>query len=86
MFDWLNENNWAILLIIIVIAVCIGAIAYLIHRYINKNKKEEKPSDEEIAKETMDRFLVDVDDEKQKAEFDKYQKEHDDKDKQKENK
>ncbi len=79
MFDWINENNWAILLIIIVIAVCIGAIAYLIHRFINKNKKEEKPSDEQIAEETMDRYLVDVDDDTQKAEFDKYQKEHEDK-------
>lgn len=79
MFDWINENNWAILLIIIVIAVCIGAIAYLIHRFINKNKKEEKPSDEQIAEETMDRYLVDVDDDTQQAEFDKYQKEHEDK-------
>lgn len=81
MFDWINENNWAILLIIIVIAVCIGAIAYLIHRFINKNKKEEKPSDEQIAEETMDRYLVDVDDDTQQAEFDKYQKEYEDKEK-----
>ena len=81
MFDWINENNWAILLIIIVLAVCIGAIFYLIHRFINKNKKEEKPSDEQIAEETMDRYLVDVDDDTQQAEFDKYQKEHENKDK-----
>lgn len=71
--DWLEQNNWAYLLIVLAIAIVLGGIAFLIHRLTNKNKKESKPSEDQIAEETMDRFLVDVDDENQKAEFDKYE-------------
>ncbi len=59
--DWFSNNPWVILVALVLVCAVIGGIAFLIHRILNKNHKEEKPSEEEIAKETMDRYLVDVD-------------------------
>lgn len=79
--DFLSENNWIILVAVIVLAVIIGGIALLIHKILNKNKVDEKPTEEQIASETMDRYLEDVNDDKTKEEFKKYENE-----KEKENK
>ncbi len=74
--DWLSENNWIILVAVIVLAVIIGGISLLIHKALNKDKKEEKPTEEQIAKETMDYYLEEVEDDKTKEEFQKYEEEN----------
>ena len=40
-----------------------GLIAYILYRVLRPRLKEEKPSDEEILKDEMNRVLQDVDDE-----------------------
>ena len=79
--DFLSENNWIILVAVIVLAVIIGGIALLIHKILNKNKVDEKPTEEQIASETMDRYLEDVYDYKTKEEFEKYENEKEKEDK-----
>ena len=79
--DFLSENNWIILVAVIVLAVIIGGIALLIHKILNKNKVDEKPTEEQIASETMDRYLEDVNDDKTKEEFEKYKNEKEKEDK-----
>ncbi len=79
--DFLSENNWIILVAVIVLAVIIGGIALLIHKILNKNKVDEKPTEEQIASETMDRYLEDVNDDKTKEEFEKYENEKEKEDK-----
>lgn len=79
--DWISNNNWVILLIIVVFVGLIGGISYLIYRILNKNKGNEKPTDEEIAKENIDRFLEDIEDPIQEKQFDDYEKSNEDKEK-----
>lgn len=79
--DFLSENNWIILVAVIVLAVIIGGIALLIHKILNKNKVDEKPTEEQIVSETMDRYLEDVNDDKTKEEFEKYENEKEKEDK-----
>ncbi len=79
--DFLSENNWIILVAVIGLAVIIGGVALLIHKILNKNKVDEKPTEEQIASETMDRYLEDVKDDKTKEEFEKYENEKEKEDK-----
>lgn len=51
-----------ILLVIIGVAVVVGIIAYVLHRTLHPRLKEEKPSEEEVLQEEMDRILQPVDD------------------------
>lgn len=67
-------NNPAMILLLIVI--CFGAIAglvFLIRKVMFKNKQEEKPNEEDVVKENLDRFLEPVEDEYTKKEFEKYE-------------
>ena len=52
-----------VFLSIIVAAAVVGLIAYILYRVLRPRLKEEKPSDEEILKDEMNRVLQDVDDE-----------------------
>ncbi len=74
--DWLAENNWIILVAVIAAAVVIGGLALLIHKILNKDKKDEKPTEEEIANETMERYLEDVDSEETKKQFEEFENEN----------
>ena len=52
-----------VFLSIIGAAAVVGLIAYILYRVLRPRLKEDKPSDEEILKDEMNRVLQDVDDE-----------------------
>lgn len=54
------NDGWVILLFVVAIALIIMGGTYLLYRFLNRNKKVEKPSDEQIAEENISRFVVDV--------------------------
>lgn len=57
-------NPLIILAIIVGVAGVIALSAWLIHKFVFlKLKKDEKPTEEEIAKDYNDRMLVDIEDE-----------------------
>ena len=66
------NEPWFILIAIIVLFALIGGISFLIYKLLNRNKKDEKPTEEEIAEETMSRYLEDVEDPKTEEEFKNY--------------
>lgn len=75
MFVFASEiynEPWFILIAIIVLFALIGGISFLIYKLLNRNKKDEKPTEEEIAEETMSRYLEDVEDPKTEEEFKNY--------------
>ena len=51
-----------ILLIVLGVAAIIALVAYIIYRLLRPKLKEEKPSEEEILQEEMNRVLQDVED------------------------
>ncbi len=51
-----------ILLIVLGVAAIIALVAYIIYRLLRPKLKEEKPSDEEILQDEMNRVLQDVED------------------------
>lgn len=55
-------------------AALIAIVAFVIHRFLHPKLKSEneKPSDEEIMKEELDRVLQPVDDEKTAEEINNY--------------
>lgn len=57
------NDGWVILLFLIAIALVIMGGTYLLYRFLNRNNKKEKPSDEQIAEENISRFVVDVEEE-----------------------
>lgn len=82
-YDDLMSNPVFIILIILVVAAIIGGLSFLLYKMLNKNKKEEKPSEDEIAEETMNRFLEDVEDPTTLKEFEKYSNKKSDNDEEK---
>ena len=52
-----------ILLIVLGVAAIIALVAYIIYRLLRPKLKEEKPSEEEILQDEMNRVLQDVEDE-----------------------
>lgn len=74
----LESNLWnnpgIILILIIVVFALIALIVFFIRKLLFKNKKEEKPDEETIVKEDLNRYLVDVDDEQTKKEFEQFEK------------
>lgn len=71
------NQPWFILILIIIIFGLIAAGVFLFRKYFLHKGKEEKPSDEEIAEEELNRYLVDVDDENQQKEFDNINEKND---------
>ena len=76
----LDNNLWnnpgIILVLIIVVFAIIALLVFFIRKLIFKNKKEDKPDEDTIVKEDLNRYLVDVDDEETKKEFEKFEKEN----------
>ena len=52
-----------ILLVVIAVAGVVGLVAYVLYRIIRPRLKEEKPTEEEILQDEMNRVLQDVEDE-----------------------
>jgi len=75
MSEWLQDNSWIWLVVIILAAAVVGGIAFLIHKVLNKNNPEVKPTEEEIAKENLDSILETVDDEETKKQFENFENE-----------
>lgn len=76
----LDNNLWnnpgIILILIIVVFAIIALLVFFIRKLIFKNTKEDKPDEDTIVKEDLNRYLVDVDDEETKKEFEKFEKEN----------
>ena len=74
------ENNYAgiiTLVAIIATAALIAIVAYVIHRFMHPKLKadSEKPSEEQVLKEELDRVLQPVEDEKTAKEISEYKDE-----------
>ena len=66
-----------ILIVILGITAVVALISYLVYRYLHPRLKEEKPSEEELLKEEMDRMLQPIEDEEVAKKIEEY-KEKDD--------
>ena len=66
-----------ILLIILGSAGAIALISYLVYKYTHLQIKQEKPTEEEILKEEMDRMLKPIEDEEVAKEISDYKEEDD---------
>ncbi len=63
-----------ILIAVIVAAAVIAIVAYIIYRAVNPKLKDDKPTEEEIAEEELNRMLSPVEDEKTIEEMREYDK------------
>ncbi len=64
-----------ILLIIVGIAGVIAIISYIIHRFLSlrlKDKKDDKPTEDEVVDQELKRVLMPVEDEKIAKEIENY--------------
>ena len=83
MFRVLAENNLAgvwIFLIVLGFFALIAIVAFIIHKILRpkiKDKEEEKPTEQDYAKEELDRLLQPVEDEEVSKEIQEY-KQNDD--------
>ncbi len=64
--------TWVILVSVLAAAIVIAIVAYVIYRTVRPKMKDEKPSDEEIVKEELDRLLTPIDDEETLAEMNEF--------------
>ena len=70
--------SWLIFVIVIGVALAIGLIALLIYLYMRpKLKRDDKPTEEQIAQEEMNRLLQPVEDEETAREIENYKEEDD---------
>ncbi|MCD8209700.1 MAG: hypothetical protein LUC31_02660 [Coprobacillus sp.] len=73
MFVPLYANSTVIILVsILAAAVVIGIIAYVVYRYTRPKLKNDKPSEEEVAQEELDRLLTPIEDEETLKEMSEY--------------
>lgn len=70
--DWYNEP-WAILIFIIAIFGVLALGVFLLSKFvINKKEKDDKPTEEELAKENLNRYLEEVDNPETQKQFDEF--------------
>lgn len=74
------DNNYAGLITLVAIistAALIAIVAYVIHRFMHPKLKSdsEKPSEEQVLKEELDRVLQPVEDEETAKEISEYKEE-----------
>ena len=55
-------TNLIILIVVIGVAAAIALVAFIIYRIMRPKLKEDKPSDEQILQDEMNRVLQDVED------------------------
>ena len=73
------NQNLIIFLVVIGAAAAIAIVAFLIYLYLKpKLKKDEKPTDEQIVREEMDRILKPIDDEETAKAVQEYKDEDED--------
>lgn len=78
LFIDLMKQSWFIFLLIVVLFGILTLAIFLIRKFlINKNKKEDAPSDEKAAEETLDRYLEEIDDPETQKAFDEYKNNED---------
>ena len=72
-----NMNGIITLIAVIAVAAVIAIVAFVIHRIMHPKLKSEddRPSDEEIVKEELDRVLQPVEDEETAKEISEYKEE-----------
>lgn len=73
--NFLENNSWIWIIIILIVFALIGLIAFIIHKILTKNSKDEKPTEEQIAEENLNSILESVDDEDIKKQFDNFNEE-----------
>lgn len=74
-----NGNTWLIFVIVLAVVIVIAVIAFLIFLYLRpKLKVDDKPTEEQIANEEVNRVLQPIEDEKLAAEIENYKDEEDD--------
>ena len=67
-------SNPAIILLLLLISFgAIALIVFIIRKFMNKNKVDEKPTETEVVKEDLDRYLETVEDEETQKAFDEYE-------------
>ncbi|MCD8204155.1 MAG: hypothetical protein LUB56_03440 [Coprobacillus sp.] len=66
------SNTVIILIAVIVAAAVIAIVAYIIYRAVNPRLKDDKPTEEEVAEEELNRMLSPVEDEKAIEEMREY--------------
>ena len=72
-------NGGIIFLIILGAAAIIALIAFLIYLYLKqKQKKDDKPTEEQIVREEMERILKPIDDEETAKAVEQYKDEDED--------
>ena len=72
-------NGGIIFLIILGAAAAIALVAFLIYLYLKpKLKKDDKPTEEQIVREEMDRILKPIDDEETARAVEQYKDEDED--------
>ena len=70
------NTNLIVFLIVIGVAVAIGLVAFLIYLYLRpKLKKDDKPTEEQIVREEMDRLLKPIEDEETAKAVEQYKDE-----------
>lgn len=52
-----------VLFVIIGVVAVIGIVAFVVYRFLSPKLKEEKPSEEQVLKENLDRYLQPIEDE-----------------------
>ena len=72
-----QASTFIILGVIIGVMAVIALFAFIIHRYSHPKLKEEKPNQEQILNEEMNRILKPIDDEDLAKEISEYKDEED---------
>lgn len=68
--------SWLVFVIVIGVALAIGLVALLIYLYMRpKLKKDDKPTEEQIAQEEMNRILQPIEDEETAKAIENYKDE-----------
>ena len=74
LFENSNLGGLITFIVIVAVAAVIGVVAFLIHRFLHPKLKSEneKPSDEQMMQEELDRVLEPIKDEKTAEEVNNY--------------
>ena len=72
-----NQEGLIILGIILGFFAAVALIAFIVYRVTHPKLKNEKPTEEQVLKEEMDRVLKPIEDEKIAEEISKYKDEND---------
>ena len=80
LLDNINRSGLITFIAIVAVAALIAIVAFVIHRFLHPKLKSEneKPSEEEIMKEELDRVLQPIEDEKTAEEINNYKDDEND--------